>query len=281
MISHPKGDGLPVGLREVHLIERARQKKAFESSLPPLTDEASFELRKKMMEAQERREHADREEEIDELNAERTRLVTNALKAKRQETEYEAQRRLEAQKVLLVNKRDVMVASIQRDRIKALRKLANQRKELEKTIQMKSKKREIISDYANFKSTVYAPKTRLGLYVDRDAEKYGTNAKDLSTYEGIMGLEKTMKSSLRDLRKNKGLEYKTTNVMKRRKRVVKNHLDHIYNLIEKNKATDAMDKTKGGSSNVPAWLKKKTKVVRPDTPVAKEPPNRARTNAIV
>ena len=228
MISHPKGDGLPVGLREVHLIERARQKKAFESSLPPLTDEASFELRKKMMEAQERREHADREEEIDELNAERTRLVTNALKAKRQETEYEAQRRLEAQKVLLVNKRDVMVASIQRDRIKALRKLANQRKELEKTIQMKSKKREIISDYANFKSTVYAPKTRLGLYVDRDAEKYGTNAKDLSTYEGIMGLEKTMKSSLRDLRKNKGLEYKTTNVIKRRKRVVKNHLDHEH-----------------------------------------------------
>lgn len=275
------GDGLPIGLREVHLIERARQKKAFESSLPPLTDEASFELRKKMMEAQERREHADREAEIDELNAERTRLVTNALEAKRKETEYEAKRRLEAQKVLLVNKRDVTVASIQRDRIKALRKLANQRKELEKTIQMKSRKRDIISDYANFKSNVYAPKTRLGLYVDRDSQKYETNAKDLSSYDGILGLEQTMAGSLRDLHKNKGLKYKTTNVMKRRKRVVKNHLDHIYNLIEKNKNTGTMDKSKSGPSNVPAWLKKKTKVVRPDTPVVKEPANEASTNAII
>jgi len=275
------GDGLPVGLREVHLIERARQKKAFESSLPPLTDEASFELRKKMMEAQERREHADREAEIDELNAERTRLVKNALQAKRQETEYEAKRRLEAQKNLLINKRDVTVAGIQRDRIKALRKLANQRKDLEKTIQMKSTKRDIIADYANFKSTVYAPKTRLGLYVDRDSRKYETNAKDLSTYEGILGLEKTMATSLRDLRKNKGLKYKMTNVMKRRKRVVKNHLEHTYNLIEESKNSGSTDKSKSGAANVPAWLKKKTKVVRPDTPVVEEPANQASTNAII
>ena len=180
-----------------------------------------------------------------------------------------------------MNKRDVTVAGIQRDRIKALRKLANQRKQLEKTIQMKSTKRDIIADYANFKSNVYAPKTRLGLYVDRDAQKYDTNAKDLSSYDGIVGLEKTMSSSLADLRKNKGLKYKTTNVMKRRKRVVRNHLDHIYNLIEKGKGTGSLDKSISGPSNVPAWLKKKTKVVRPDTPIVEEPANEASTNAII
>ena len=39
-------------MTEVEMIERAREKKAFENSLPPTTDEASFHLRRKMMEQQ-------------------------------------------------------------------------------------------------------------------------------------------------------------------------------------------------------------------------------------
>eukprot|EP01083_Nonionella_stella_P215681 776056_1 len=47
---------LPAGLEEVEYIERARAKREFEASLPPATDVASFELRKKLLQEQELRE---------------------------------------------------------------------------------------------------------------------------------------------------------------------------------------------------------------------------------
>ncbi len=50
------GKGLPATQAEVTAILRARDKRAFEASLPPITDEASFELRKQMLEARELQE---------------------------------------------------------------------------------------------------------------------------------------------------------------------------------------------------------------------------------
>ena len=49
-LTHMKwGQGLPASLEEIKLIHRMREKRAFEASLPPITDDASFELRKKML----------------------------------------------------------------------------------------------------------------------------------------------------------------------------------------------------------------------------------------
>lgn len=58
--------GLPAGVEEVELIERARQRAAFEASLPPINgaDPQSFIIRRKMMEEQELREHDYRAEQI-------------------------------------------------------------------------------------------------------------------------------------------------------------------------------------------------------------------------
>jgi hypothetical protein len=58
------GNGLPASLEEVNMIHRMREKKAFEGSLPPITDEASFERRKKLLEAREMKEWALREAEM-------------------------------------------------------------------------------------------------------------------------------------------------------------------------------------------------------------------------
>lgn len=69
--------------------------------------------------------------------------------------------------------------------------------------------------------------------------------------------------------------------MKRRKRVVKDHLDHIFNLMETKHNPNSTDKSKTGPANVPAWLKKKTKIVRPPTPTVAEPGNQASNNAII
>jgi hypothetical protein len=49
-------NGLSIGNKELEMIEYARMKRDLESSLPPFTDEASVNLRKKLMEAQEMRE---------------------------------------------------------------------------------------------------------------------------------------------------------------------------------------------------------------------------------
>ncbi len=58
------GAGLPAGLAEVEMIERARAKRAWEATLPPLSDLSQLGKRRKMMEEQERKEWAFREQEI-------------------------------------------------------------------------------------------------------------------------------------------------------------------------------------------------------------------------
>jgi hypothetical protein len=58
--------GLPARVEDVDLAERARQRAAFEASLPPINgaDPQSFITRRKMMEEQELREHDFRAEHI-------------------------------------------------------------------------------------------------------------------------------------------------------------------------------------------------------------------------
>ena len=84
-LSH--GAGLPAGKTEVEMIERAREKAAFERSLPPTTDEASFHLRRKMMEQMELQEWSAREAEIDALQAERLEILRKAITERERENE--------------------------------------------------------------------------------------------------------------------------------------------------------------------------------------------------
>lgn len=56
---------MPAGLAEVEMIERARAKRAWEATLPPLNDVSQLEKRKKMMDEMERKEWALRESEIE------------------------------------------------------------------------------------------------------------------------------------------------------------------------------------------------------------------------
>ena len=65
VLPHPVGRGLPAGQAEVEMIERAREKRAWEDTLPPLCDTSQFEKRRRMMNAMERKEWAFREQEIE------------------------------------------------------------------------------------------------------------------------------------------------------------------------------------------------------------------------
>ena len=58
------GKGLPASMEEMELIAQMREKRAFENALPPTSDEASFLLRRQLMEQLEVREWNKREEDI-------------------------------------------------------------------------------------------------------------------------------------------------------------------------------------------------------------------------
>lgn len=62
------GRGLPAGMAEVEMIERARAKRAWEATLPPLNDVSQLEKRRKMMDEMERKEWALREQEIEKYD---------------------------------------------------------------------------------------------------------------------------------------------------------------------------------------------------------------------
>ncbi|KAG5282980.1 hypothetical protein AALO_G00036930 [Alosa alosa] len=82
------GRGLPAGLAEVEMIERARVKRAWEATLPPLHDLAQLDKRRRMMEEMERKEWAFRESEIEKLQEARLALLMRLLR-QREETQQQ------------------------------------------------------------------------------------------------------------------------------------------------------------------------------------------------
>lgn len=144
-----------------------------------MTDEASFLVRKRMMEQQETEEWGHRETEIDDNQAERLALLQQTLMDREQDREIVAEQRVEDVRQKAMQNKDAKLTHIQRKRIQALRKLTKQREDAEtqvdvltntgtaaglgRTVQgRRPRQRDIIGEYANFNSKVYAPKTRFG-----------------------------------------------------------------------------------------------------------------------
>merc|ERR1719159_2115784 len=87
------GAGLPATEMEIKMIERTRQKRLFESMLPPPTDEFSLGVRAQLMEAQEFRDWAERERQIRELQDKRLTLLRQALDQRAEGRQAEADER--------------------------------------------------------------------------------------------------------------------------------------------------------------------------------------------
>ncbi|CAM9386455.1 unnamed protein product, partial [Heterosigma akashiwo] len=119
-------NGLPVGMREVHMIEYAREKRRLEDALPPFTDEASLLLRKKLMEVQEMREFDLRNQEMDNARDQRIGMLRKAILDRDQGNEFLAEQRIEALRQRKLEERDNKLAKIQAKRVKVLRKLTKQ-----------------------------------------------------------------------------------------------------------------------------------------------------------
>jgi hypothetical protein len=186
------GRGLPASMAEMELIEQMREKRAFENALPPTSDEACFTLRRKLMEEQEFREWGKREDDIKRLQNERLNLLQSALVEREKESEDNHSRRIEDIRLKKTEDKEKSIAKIQRKRIKVLRKMFKARKNLDN----KGNKRDIIQEYSNFGSIVYAPITRDGLSLDKIASKYEVQPDALSTYQGVTELSETLPARL-------------------------------------------------------------------------------------
>ena len=137
------------------------------------------------MEQQELREWGKREDDIKRLQNERLNLLQSALVQREKESEEKHSACTEEIRLRKTEEKERALAKIQRKRIKILRKMYKARKNVE----LKNEKRDIIEEYANFGSTVYAPITRTGLSLDKKANKYEVQPEALSSYHGLSELQ--------------------------------------------------------------------------------------------
>ncbi|KAK3106963.1 hypothetical protein FSP39_004095 [Pinctada imbricata] len=182
------GRGLPAGLAEVEMIERARTKRAWEATLPPLNDVSQLDKRRKMMDEMERKEWALREQEIEKLQEARMEVLKKLLK-KREENHAELNiKRLDKLWTKKQKDKEKKIKKIRNEHIKSIRKLTRKRS----AVEGKLERRDIVHEYSSFGSQTYAPLTRIGMFLDRGSEQYVVKSRHLSSYQGLLELEASL-----------------------------------------------------------------------------------------
>jgi hypothetical protein len=187
-------NGLPLGKSEIEMIEYARAKRDMEINLPPFTDEASLVLRKKLMEHQEMKEYRLREHEIDSKRDGKLQEIHRALLEREESNEFMTSQRLESIRLSRMEEREDMLQKIRNKRIKALRRLAHQRNVADPVLSDDAG-RDIINDYFDKGSKVYAPARRDGQDVTTfESAKFDVASRTvpLDSIGNIMTLEHTI-----------------------------------------------------------------------------------------
>lgn len=273
------GNGLPASMAEMELIEQARKKRLFEAMLPSSTDEACFARRQKLMEEQEFKEWNKRENDIKHIQDERLQLLQTALFDREKENEERTAQRIEEIRLKKTEHKDRALAKIGRKRIKLLRKMFKERKSNNQT----SIHRDIIEEYANFGSEVYAPITRKGLSLDKLSNKYEVQPEALTTYSGLRELTDTLPESV--LKTTVDIKAELKKAVKKNTRKEAQHksaLEKARAAIEAartkpGRSTDRKDAGDGRASAADDFF-------RPDTPKVDERQNELqdeRENAII
>uniref|UniRef100_A0A8C8S965 Cilia- and flagella-associated protein 91 n=1 Tax=Pelusios castaneus TaxID=367368 RepID=A0A8C8S965_9SAUR len=186
------GRGLPAGQAEVEMIERAREKRAWEATLPPLSDLSQVEKRRKMMDDMERKEWAFREQEIEKLQEVRLEVLKKLLR-----------RREEDQNEVDVNRLDTHWFNRQRDKEERVRKIKHEHTKVMrkliakgKNVEGKLERRDVIRDYTDYAAQPYGPLSRIGYFPDNHSERYVVKNHFLNTYEGLLELEASLPDSV-------------------------------------------------------------------------------------
>lgn len=151
--------GLPVGIHEIKMIERARMRAAWEKEIEPnIKDQKSLCRFRDYLDALERDEWTFRENEINEIQELRLYLLENMLN----ETHEKSKTRTELKMKNFIEKKEVekelALKKIRKKTTRELRKLESQQRELV----TKYKVSNVIDEYADRKSEIYGPLMRHG-----------------------------------------------------------------------------------------------------------------------
>jgi len=184
------GAGLPAALSDIQIIERTRQKRIFENMLPPSTDEFSYGLRSRLMEAKEIRAWAEREKQIEELQNQRLKILKEALQEKDALRLKAGEQKVDRLKKKRQNERDCVLTGLQRRRVKVLRQAFKMKQVLE--VRDNARRKEIIAEHSDYTSHLYAPKMRDGYIPETNTAKIEVQPSDLNSYADLVQLERTL-----------------------------------------------------------------------------------------
>lgn len=151
-------NGLPAGMTEIQIIERARQRRAWEAALPLPLDETSKEIRRMIIEAIEINEWRFREDTIAAVNSLRADLAKKMLKEKALKNRLKYEKRLNK---YIEIKKEEKFRKIQKLRIsfnRQIRKLIFTKEKVNK----KYHRADIIKQFTDPTSELYAPQMRFG-----------------------------------------------------------------------------------------------------------------------
>ncbi|KAH1010791.1 hypothetical protein HUJ05_005034 [Dendroctonus ponderosae] len=156
--------GLPAGVHEVRLIERARMKRAWENAVKPdINDENSLQKFRDYVEALEQDEWAFREQEIQEIQELRLQLLEKMLQEIHERSHDRAQDKLER---FIKAKEQEKLAKLDKIRKQTARELRKLELE-EKGVKRKYHQPDIIEEHISKASELYGPLMRNGEHPKR------------------------------------------------------------------------------------------------------------------
>uniref|UniRef100_A0A8D0KZI6 Cilia- and flagella-associated protein 91 n=1 Tax=Strix occidentalis caurina TaxID=311401 RepID=A0A8D0KZI6_STROC len=188
------GRGLPAGLVEVEMIERAREKRAWEATLPAMDSASQITKRRKMMEDMERKEWAFREQEIEKLQEVRLEVLKKLLRRREENQNKLDAKRLDDHWQNHQKVKEEKIKKIQHD----CHLFWSNRKLIAKgnNVMGKLERRDIIKEYTDFASQTYAPLSRIGYFPDNHSERYVVKNLYLNTFAGLCELEASLPDSV-------------------------------------------------------------------------------------
>ncbi|KAF7658881.1 hypothetical protein LDENG_00005610 [Lucifuga dentata] len=181
------GRGLPAGLAEVEMIERARAKRAWVATLPPFDDLSQKNKRMRMMEEMEIEEWVFRERQIHKLEESRLAVLKDRLKLRDEAQKKVTNERLNHIYSKKQRHKEEKLQEIHRDFIQSLRQIIAKRKNVEGKLE----RRDFVLDVAEYYS-----QTSASIFSKQTVKSTVIRNHYLDTYDGLVELEAGLSSSV-------------------------------------------------------------------------------------
>ncbi|XP_069569766.1 cilia- and flagella-associated protein 91 [Brachyistius frenatus] len=248
------GFGLPAGLAEVEMIERARAKRAWKATLPPVDDLSQLDKRRRMMEEMEVKEWTFREGEIQKLQETRLAVLKDLL-----EQRDEAQKDITNERLIQIysnhqKNKETKLVKIHNDYMRSLRKLEAKWKNVEGKLER---------DGVIIEFQTYIPRIRMEVFTNWNTRNDELRSHYLDTYEGLQELEAGLDASVVKPHVKRPKFSKT---------LIKPPANKVVELLKKYKALREEEERKMAEKALRILLEKEKLIPRPVTPRVEEPP---------